>query len=73
MQQFAAEIELASLEMESRGLDINQALKEIFQPAVRVLIEDLEQRWTAWMDALKERQANFAKKRGISPTMTTVH
>jgi hypothetical protein len=64
MKQFEAEIALTRLEMESRGLDIDQALMEVFQPAVKVLIEDLEHRWDAWMSALKERQASFARRRG---------
>jgi hypothetical protein len=64
MKQFASEIELVHLEMESQGLNMDHDLKEVFQPAVRILVEDLERRWNVWMDDLKERQANFARRQG---------
>jgi ABC-type phosphate transport system auxiliary subunit len=67
MKQPESEIELVHLEMESRGLNMDHDLKEVFQPAVKILVEDLERRWNVCMDDLddlKDRQANFARKQG---------
>ena len=64
MKQFASEIELVHLEMESRGLNMDHDLKEVFQPAVKLLVEDLERRWKVWLDDLTERMATFARKQG---------
>ena|SRR5882724_2128580 len=81
MKQFEAEIELVHLEMESRKLDMDQTLKMIFQPAVRMLVEDLEERWAMWRKGLTDRLTNCATRRGslsdddrsiLSGAMTTV-